>query len=266
MNQYLSRSYEEKDLYETLKPHFYDLDLFCDAHYNCTKLENSPLPADEQVIHELEEMLKAPWLPLYIEKLIKLVHRTLMRERLAHRRDARNLRENIVKQKEEYWRGSSKYPKLRVITYLLYHFPVYFCQFQYLLLDTLKGGMLTTKMSIVDVGSGPGTITLSTIDFLQKLLSVYSKKGIDIKLNIKIDSIEKVKENIDCYNELTSLYLSKHQLENASITLNQPVYAPLEKAQPVVGADLIIFSNVLAEMSSPHAERAELWKSSHQEA
>ncbi|HKZ42425.1 MAG TPA: hypothetical protein VJ044_15795, partial [Candidatus Hodarchaeales archaeon] len=256
MNQYLSKSYQEKELYESLKPHFFDLDLFCDAHYNCTKLTNQPLPADEQVIHELEEMLKTPWLPLYIEKLIDSYIERSCGKDWHTGETARSLRENIVKQKEEYWRGSSKYPKLRVITYLLYHFPVYFCQFQYLLLDLLKGGLLTTKMSIVDFGSGPGTITLSTIDFLRKLLSVYSKKGIDIKLNIKIDSIEKVQENIDCYNELTSLYLSQHQHEKANIIVNLPVHSALEKAQPIVGADLIIFSNVLAEMSSPHAERA----------
>ncbi len=256
MNQYLSRKYEEKELYETLKPHFYDLDLFCDAHYNCTKLANRPLPADEEVIHELEEMLKAPWLPLYIEKLIDSYIERSCGKDWHTGETARQLRENIVKQKEEYWRGSSKYPKLRVITYLLYHFPVYFCQFQYLLLDLLKGGLLTTKMSIVDVGSGPGTITLITIDFLQKLLSVYSKKGINVKLNIKIDSIEKVQHNIECYNELISLYLSQHKNENANITVNQPVHVPLEKAQPVVGADLIIYSNVLAELSTPHAERA----------
>lgn len=70
MNQYLSRKYEEKELYENLKPHFFDLDLFCDTRYNCTKLANRPLPADELVIHELEEMLKAPRLPPAIEKLI----------------------------------------------------------------------------------------------------------------------------------------------------------------------------------------------------
>ena len=70
MNQYLSRGYEEKELYDILKPHFFDLDLFCDAHYNCTKLVNRPLPADEQVIRELEDMLKAPRLPLVIEKLM----------------------------------------------------------------------------------------------------------------------------------------------------------------------------------------------------
>ncbi len=85
MNQYLSKSYEEKELYETLKSHFYDLDLFCDARYNCTKFVNRPLPADEHVIHELEETLKAPRLPPSIEKLVSF--RALMREGLA-RNDA----------------------------------------------------------------------------------------------------------------------------------------------------------------------------------
>ncbi|MDD5615036.1 MAG: hypothetical protein PHH85_02405 [Candidatus Methanoperedens sp.] len=110
MNQYLSKSYEEKELYECLKPHFFELDLFCDAHYNCTKFTNSPLPADEQVIHELEEMLKAPWLPLYIEKLIdSYIDRSCGKDWNTGE-TARNLRENIVKQKEEYSIG--RYPKL----------------------------------------------------------------------------------------------------------------------------------------------------------
>ncbi len=256
MNQYLSKSYEEKELYESLKPYFYDLDLFCDAQYNCTKLTNSPLPADEQVICELEEMLKAPRLPPAIEKLVSSYIERSCGKDWHTGETARLLRENIVKQKEEYWRGSSKYPKLRVITYLLYHFPVYFCQFQYLLLDLLKGGLLTTKMSIVDVGSGPGTITLSTMDFLHKLLDIYSKKGIDVRLNIKIDSIEKAIENIDCYNELTSLYLSQNPKENASIFINEPIHTPVEKAQPPRETDFIIFSNILAEMRVPPAERA----------
>ncbi len=256
MNQYLSRRYEEKELYELLKPHFYDLDLFCDAHYNCTKLANRPLQADEPVIREIEEMLKEPRLPPTIEKLVSSYIERSCGKDWHTGETARLLRENIVKQKEEYWRGSSKYPKLRVITYLLYHFPVYFCQFQYLLLDLLKGGLLTTKMSIVDAGAGPGTISLSTIDFLHKLLSIYSKKGIDARLNVKIDSIEKTDENIDCYIDLTSLYFSQHRHEKACITVNKPVRAPLEKAQPPADADLIIFSNVLAEMSAPPAERA----------
>jgi hypothetical protein len=256
MNQYLSKKYEEKELYESLKPHFFDLDLFCDAHYNCTKLANRPLPADEQVIRELEEMLKAPLLPPAIEKLIGSYIERSCGKNWHTGETAQLLRENIVKQKEEYWRGSPKYPKIMVITYLLYHFPVYFCQFQYLLLDLLKGGLLSTKMSMIDAGSGPGTITLSTIDFFHRLLEIYSKNKIDVKMNLRIDSIEKANENIACYDELTSLYLSQHLQASTVITVNPPVRAQIEKVNPPRDADLIIFSNVLAEMSAPPAERA----------
>ena len=49
MNQYLSRQYEEKELYELLKPHFYDLELFCDS-YNCKKLVKHALPVDESIL------------------------------------------------------------------------------------------------------------------------------------------------------------------------------------------------------------------------
>ena len=108
MNQFLSRRFEEKELYETLKPHFYDLDLFCDARYNCTKLINHPLPADDQVIRELEAMLKSPRLPPAIEKLVSSYIERSCGKDWHTGETARVLRENIVKQKEEYWRGSSK--------------------------------------------------------------------------------------------------------------------------------------------------------------
>jgi len=68
-----------------------------------------------------------------------------MRERLAHRRDGAGAAREHREAERRILKGKSKYPKLRVITYLLYHFPVYFCQFQYLSCDLLKGGFLTTK-------------------------------------------------------------------------------------------------------------------------
>lgn len=71
MNQYLSRKYEEKELYTILKPHFYDLDLFCSANYKCTRLVRSPLPHDEGIVSELERLFKNPGLPLYMEKSIE---------------------------------------------------------------------------------------------------------------------------------------------------------------------------------------------------
>jgi hypothetical protein len=257
MNLYLSEEYEEKELYEILKQHFYDLDIFCSADYKCTKLVKRPLPADETVLRELERSFKKPRIPARIESLIGSYIERSCGKNWHTGETAQLIRENIVRQKEEYWKrkGDSQYPRIRVISYLLYHFPVYFCQFQYLLLELLEKGLLTNKMSFLDAGSGPGTITLSTLDFLHKLLGIYSKKGIGMKLNIRIGSIEQAQENIKCYKELTSLYLSGSALENANIIINEPVHTPLETAVPA-GADFIIFSNVLAEMSAAPRERA----------
>ncbi len=258
MNLYLSRKYEEKELFELLKPHLYDLDIFCGADYKCTKLIKRPLPADETVLRELESSFKTPKLPARIEKLIETYIERACGKNWHTGRTAQLIRENIVKQKEEYWKGEQKlhYPKIRIISYLLYHFPVYFCQYQYLLLELLEKGLLTNKMSILDVGSGPGTITLSTLDFLRKLQEIYSRNNMDVKLNVKIDSLERARENIDCYKELTSLYLSGRAPGNTGITINEPIHAPVETAQVAKDADLIIFSNVLAEMAAAPAERA----------
>ncbi|MBU4373793.1 MAG: small ribosomal subunit Rsm22 family protein [Euryarchaeota archaeon] len=259
MNLYLDKKYEEKELYEILKPRFYDLDLFCSTDYKCTKLVKRPLPADDFVIRELDKLFKKPQLPARIEKLIGSYIEGACGKGWHRGKTAALIRENIVRQKEEYWKRmeDSRYPKIRIVSYLLYHFPVYFCQFQFILLELLKNGLLSNKMSFLDVGSGPGTITLSTLDFLRKLLDVYSKKNMDVKLNIRIGSIERAQENVDCYNELTALCLSGIALENANIAVKEPVRAPVETAPVAKDADLIIFSNVLAEMRSSPAERAD---------
>lgn len=259
MNLYLGKKYEEKELYKLLKPHLFDLDLFCDANFKCTKLAKRTLPADASVIRELKKSFKNPKLPARIEKIVESYIERSCGKNWDKGESAQLIRENIMKQKEEYWKrvGDSQYPKIRIISYLLYHFPVYFCQFQYLLLELLENGLLSNRMSIIDVGSGPGTITLSTIDFLQKLLGVYSKKNVDVKLSVRISSIEKAQENIDCYNELTSDFLPGiAPEENANITIEEPVHASIEDAHVPKDVDFIIFSNVLAEMSAAPEERA----------
>ncbi len=260
MNQYLSRKYGERELYDILKPHFFDLDLFCDANYKCTKIAKLPLPSDENVVRELEALFKNPRLPARVEKLINsYIERSCGKDWHTGERGLL-IRENIVKQKEEYWKRaeSSQYPKIRIISYLLYHFPVYFCSFQYMLLELFRGGLPTNKMSILDAGAGPGTITLSTLDFMGKLQEIYSRNKIDVKMNIRIDSIEKAPENIDCYNELTSFYLSGLKQENTNITINEPVRSSVEAAPVPLNIDLMVFSNVLAEMDAPPKERADI--------
>ncbi len=255
MNQYLGKRYEEKELYTILEPHFFDLDLFCGPGYNCTRLIKSPLPADELVVRELEAQFENPGLPPRIEKSIEIYIEKSCGKNWHKGETAALIRENIVKQKEEYWKGKggTGYPKARIISYLLYHFPVYFCQYQYLLLGLFKAGLLMNKMSIIDVGSGPGTITLGTLDFLRKLQDIYSRNKMDVKMNIRMGSIEHETENIECYKELTSNFLSGGI---SHIRIDEPAHSFVETATVPDGADLIIFSNVLAELKAPPHERA----------
>lgn len=257
LNQYLSGKYEEKELFALLKTHFYDLNLWCSPDYKCTKLVKNPLPAGEAVVRELEASLKNPGLPLRIEKLIESYLERACGKNWNRGETAALIRENIVKQKEEYWKGKSesRYPRIRIISYLLYHFPVYFCQYQYLLLELFKSGLLMNKMSILDIGSGPGTITLSTIDFLRKLEDIYSRNKMDVKLHVRFGSIEKEQKNIECYKELTSNFMSG---DSVNITIDEPVHSPIETAPIVTDADLIIFSNVLAESRHKPHERSDI--------
>jgi len=258
MNQYLSKRYEEKELYEILKMHFYDLGLFCSPDLKCSKLVKRTLPPEESIVAELEGLLKDPVLPLRVEKIVSSYIERTCGKNWNTGDTGRLIRENIVSQKEEYWKGEggSGYPKIRIVSYLLYHFPVYFCQYQYLLLELFKGGLLSNKMRIIDAGSGPGTITLSTIDFFRKLKDVYSRNNMDFKLSIRIESIEKELENIVCYKELCEKYLSESQESSANIIIGEPVRSPVESAPVPHDADLIVFSNVLAELKSTPPERA----------
>lgn len=257
MNQYLSKKYGEKELFDLLKTQFYDMGIYCSPDHKCVKLVKNTFVPDEEVVAELEELLKKQVLPLRIEKQVSSYIDRTCGKNWDTGDTARLIRENIVSQKEEYWsgEGGSRYPKIRIVSYLMYHFPVYFCQYQDILFELFKGGLLTNKMKIVDAGSGPGTITLSTIDFFRKLQDVYSRKKIDIKMIIRIESIENEIENVACYKELCDTFYSEGGM---NIHINEPVLSTIEKAPAPLDADIIVFSNMLAELKSKPSERANI--------
>ncbi|MCX9083753.1 MAG: hypothetical protein OIN87_03020 [Candidatus Methanoperedens sp.] len=258
MNQYLSKGYKEKELFEILKMNFFNLNLYCSPDHKCSKIVKTTLPSDEAIVKELEEVLKHPGLPLRIEKLVNSYIEHNFGKNWSTGDTGRLIRENIVSQKEEYWKGEggSVYPRIRIVSYLLYHFPVYFCQYQRLLFELFKSGLLFNKMKIIDAGSGPGTISLSTIDFFRKLQDIYSRNNMDVKLSIRFGSIENELENIVCYKELIKNYLSGSGDISSNIIMDEPVRSSIENAPIPKDADLIVFSNVLAELKSTPPERA----------
>jgi hypothetical protein len=158
------------------------------------------------------------------------------------------IRKAIRMQKASYWNESSSrnisYEKgYSVLGYLAYQFPVYFIQFQYLLYEMAKDGLLKNRMKILDVGSGPGTIPLAIIDMYNRLD--------DHKAEIY--SVELFDENVEAYNFLVSQYAAI----KSNIAVKDPIRTDVSKLDVEKlpdNIDLMIFSNVLNEIKDMSLE------------
>lgn len=162
------------------------------------------------------------------------------------------LRRAIIAQKCDYWKeGSRKKVTYRkgynVLSYLAYHLPVYFIQFQQILFTLVKGGLLKREMQVLDVGTGPGVISLSFIDFYRRL-----HQG-----RVTLSAIEVSEEQVEAYNYLVPEYVKY----NNRITIKEPIKADLISLMGkkiLDNFDMIVFSNVLNELPIPLSERAQV--------
>jgi len=96
------------------------------------------LPVDESIVGQLKAQLKNPVLPPRIEKLINSYIERTCGKNWYTGETGQLIRENIVKTKRRILERKAQYPRIRMISYPPLSFPVYFCQFQNILLDLLK--------------------------------------------------------------------------------------------------------------------------------
>lgn len=163
------------------------------------------------------------------------------------------LRKAIVAQKDDYWKPVQKrslqYTKAySVLGYLAYHFPVYFIQTEYLLAMLARDGLLKKSMTVLDIGTGPGVVPFAIADFWSRLESAKAE----------VYSVERSEEHIEAFLYLRDRFVPK----GGKVSVKPPVRADIAASDPVKIprlADLIVFSNVLNELSekSPD-ERADL--------
>jgi len=163
------------------------------------------------------------------------------------------LRNAIVAQKEDYWKPqaqrSLRYTKgYSVLGYLAYHFPVYFMQTGHLLTMLARDGLLKNRMTILDIGTGPGVVPLAIADFYSRLESA----GADVY------SVEKSEEHIEAFLHLRDACVPK----GGKVSIKPPIKADIEAGIPAKipqKVDLIVFSNVLNEVDrGPTDTRADL--------
>jgi SAM-dependent methyltransferase len=152
------------------------------------------------------------------------------------------IRAAIRAQKEEYWdqargRPISYRAGYTVFAYLAYQAPVVFVQVEHLLHDLAEDGLLTDRMRVLDIGSGPGTVPLAITDAWNRL-----SPG-----RVRISSLEQETENLEAYRSLVPAFASG----SPSVSIAEPLQGDLRSLDPddLPGeVDLLFFANVLNEL------------------
>ena len=163
------------------------------------------------------------------------------------------LRRAIVAQKNDYWKPVQKrslqYTKAySVLGYLAYHVPVFVLQTEHLLAMLARDGLLKKRMTVLDIGTGPGVVPLAIADFWSRLDGAKAD----------VYSVERSEEHIEAFLYLRDRFVPKggkvsvKPPQKADITLPDPIKFPEQ-------ADLVVFSNVLNELGDKSVEqRADL--------
>jgi hypothetical protein len=152
------------------------------------------------------------------------------------------LRKAIVAQKDDYWKPQAKrslqYTRgYSVLGYLAYHFPVYFMQTENILSMLASNGLLKKKMTILDVGTGPGVVPLAIADFYSRLDGAKAD----------VFSIERSEEHIEAFLQLRDAFVPR----GGKVSIKPPVKADIRHLSGTAlpdKVDLIIFSNMLNEL------------------
>lgn len=154
------------------------------------------------------------------------------------------LRKAIVAQKDDYGmpqaRRSLKYiTGYSVLGYLAYYFPVSFMQAEHILAMLARDGLLKQRMTILDIGTGPGVFPLAIADFYSRLDGATAN----------IYSIEQSEEHIFAFLHLRNTCVPL----GGSVSIKTPRKEDITTSNPArisEQIDLIVFSNVLHEIGS----------------
>lgn len=162
------------------------------------------------------------------------------------------IRKAILRQKECYWldgknRGIRYEKGYQVFGYLAYQLPVYLVQFEYILFQLAREGLLKRDLRLLDAGTGPGVVPLATMDFFRRLNGFH----------LDITAIEQSEEHIEAYNYLVREFRG----DSAGMCIHEPIMADLRtirRDQLPECVDLIVFQNVLNEITDRPGEKADI--------
>lgn len=254
LRQYIKEDRSTMQIYSVAAPLLNELGLKAVPVDGDWSIERLPPAIMLEMSNEEKERQQAffatPRVPRKLERIV---------ERFVEKKTAKTwddpvviekIRRAIVTQKAQYWKaGEARRIDYRsgysVLGYIAYQFPVYFVQFEHILLEMAEGGLLKRRMRVLDVGAGPGSVSLAAIDFFRRLDDC----------SIDLVALEKYDENVEAYNSLVSGFAA----ESGNAMADKPIRADLTEKPSLQGKfDLIVFSNVLNEIDLPQDKKAEM--------
>jgi SAM-dependent methyltransferase len=245
MRNYIKGEASLQDIYRAVHPSLMDLGLDIIQVEGDFRIVRAPIGNIELTGPEKEKnemFFQSPGVSRKLERIVEQYIEKKTGKSWDDPVTLERLRDAVVSQKAGYWKeGKSRkitYEKgYDVLGYLAYQFPVYFVQFQHILYSMAKEGLLKTRMKILDVGTGPGTVPLAITDLYNRLddhrATVYS--------------VEMFDENIEAYRFIVPQYAAT----KSRIAIEDPIKADIGKLDMDLipgNLDLIVFSNILNEV------------------
>jgi hypothetical protein len=221
------------------------------ADYLITKNKSAPFVLSLKERSNIAAYLSRPEVPDKIQMLFCAYIRKKTEKEWQDPLTLERIRSAVMAQKGEYWHEGTKkrvrYEKgYQTFAYLAYQFPVYFAQFEHILLMLSGMAVLPEHMVVLDAGSGPGASTLAITDFLGR-----AGHG-----TAEIYALELYEEQREAYTFLTSGFSEGNKSVMVFPVIGGDIRNPDISLLPGE-IDLLVFQNVLNELSGlTTAERA----------
>ncbi len=207
------------------------------------KIKTAPYILSGQEKDRIDSFLAARRIPPSLERAVEQYITKKVQKPWDDPVILERLRRAIVAQKAEYWKAAAKKRSLAytkgytVLSYLAYHFPVYFMQTEYLMRTLASAGLLRQSMAIVDIGTGPGVVPLAIAGFYSHLDTATAT----------LHTIERSEEHIEALLFLAASFCG----DIPRVVIRPPVKADIRDLPDAAlpdRIDLLVFSNVLNEL------------------
>lgn len=159
------------------------------------------------------------------------------------------IRSAIMQQKGQYWKEGEPrkigYRKgYAVIAYLAYQAPVYFSQFQHVFLMLVKDGLIPNHARILDIGSGPGVVSLAISACAREIP----------EFSAELFALERSDEFLECYR----FFVTRFTGSEPRITAYPAIAGDLRDSATLLlpsALDLIVIQNVTNELVQENPEK-----------